>query len=59
MFGKKYTFDRKYKNTAKTIHIRIPTEYKELVVELLQIFDERFEIEKGKNLLRKYIDNFK
>jgi hypothetical protein len=52
-------FDRKYKNTAKTIHIRVPAGYKELIVELLQIFDERFELEKGKNLLRKYIDNFK
>lgn len=50
---------KKFKQSQKTIHIRVPIEYKEIIIELLQIFDSKFTPEKGIHLLHKYINNFK
>jgi hypothetical protein len=50
---------KKFKRSEKTIHIRVPVEYKEIVLELLRVFDSKFPPEQGIHLLHKYINNFK
>jgi len=43
----------------KTTVIRVPIAYKDLILELMQVMDDRFEIEMGTHLLKKYIGNLK
>lgn len=50
-------FEKKFKNAGETKHIRVPVVYADLVQELMIVFDSRFDVEKGKHLLRKYINN--
>ena len=50
-------FQPKYKNSGDTKLIRVPIVYAELVEELLKVYDNRFDIQKGVHLLRKYISN--
>lgn len=51
-------FVKKYPRSGETTHIRVPKVYAEVIKELMEIFDSRFEPDKGVNLLRKYINNF-
>ena len=50
-------FKPKYKHSKETKHLRLPVEYKDLVVELMVAIDKKFDIEKGRHILRKFIDN--
>jgi hypothetical protein len=50
-------FAKKFKNAGETKHIRVPKVYADLVLELMELMDQRFDIEKGKHLLRKFIHN--
>ena len=43
----------------KTTVIRVPIAYKELILELMETLDIRFDNEMGTHLLRKYINNLK
>jgi hypothetical protein len=43
----------------KTTVIRVPIVYKELILELMETLDNRFDSEMGTHLLRKYINNLK
>lgn len=43
----------------KTTVIRVPIVYKDLILELMKVLDDRFDIEMGTRLLRKYIGNLK
>jgi hypothetical protein len=47
-------FTKKFPNSGETKHIRVPIVYADLVMELLE---RRFDVEKGRHLLRKYINN--
>jgi hypothetical protein len=51
-------FMKKYPRSGETTHIRVPKVYAEIIQDLMEIFDKRFEPEQGKSLLRKYINNF-
>lgn len=55
------TFQPKLKRPGnnKTTVIRVPIAYKDLILELMQVMDERFENEIGTHLLKKYIGNLK
>ena len=50
-------FTKKYPRSGDTKHIRVPKVYADLVLELMELYDKRFEVDKGKHLLRKYINN--
>jgi hypothetical protein len=50
-------FTKKFPNSGETSHIRVPKVYSELVLELVEVLDQKYDIEKGKHLLKKYIDN--
>lgn len=50
-------FVKKFQNAGDTKHLRVPIVYAELLEELMILFDSKFDVEKGKHLLRKYIDN--
>lgn len=54
-------FKPKLKRTGsnKTTVIRVPVAYKDLILELMEVIDNRFEIEIGTYLLKKYINNLK
>ena len=43
----------------KTTVIRVPIAYKDLILELMKVMDERFDVEMGTRLLNKYINNLK
>lgn len=50
-------FTKKFKNAGDTKHIRIPIVYAELIEELMLVLDQKYDIDKGQHLLRKYISN--
>jgi len=50
-------FTKKFPNSGETKHIRVPVVYADLVLELMELFESKFESEKGKHLLKKYISN--
>lgn len=43
----------------KTTVIRVPVAYKDLILELMQVIDSRFDHEMGTRLLNKYINNLR
>lgn len=49
----------KRKGSNKTTVIRVPVVYKDLILELMETLDTRFENEMGLHLLKKYISNLK
>lgn len=51
-------FSKKFPNSGETIHMRVPKVYADIIMELLIMFDKRFDPEKGVHLLRKFINNF-
>jgi hypothetical protein len=51
-------FVKKFPNSGDTIHIRIPSAYKDVIEKLMVIFDKKFTPEKGVHLLHKFINNF-
>ena len=50
-------FKPKYRHSKETKHLRIPVEYKDLVGDLMVAIDKRFDVPKGRHILRKFIDN--
>ena len=52
------TFTKKFPNAGETIHIRVPKVYVELIEELMIVFDKKFDNNKGKHILRIFIDRF-
>jgi len=50
-------FKPKYKHSKETKHLRIPVEYKDLVIELLLAIDKKFDIERGRHYMKRMIDN--
>jgi hypothetical protein len=50
-------FTKKFPNSGETKHIRVPIVYADLVMELMELLERRFDVEKGRHLLRKYINN--
>ena len=52
-----YAFKPKYQHSKETKHLRIPVEYKDLVGDLMVAIDKRFDVPKGRHILRKFIDN--
>ena len=52
-------FTKKFPRSGDTKHIRVPVVYSDLVLELMEVYDSKFEIDKGKHLLRKYINSVK
>jgi|TARA_E500000318_G_scaffold82865_1_gene78381 hypothetical protein len=50
-------FKPKYQHSKETKHLRIPVEYKDLVGDLMVAIDKRFDVPKGRHILRKFIDN--
>jgi len=50
-------FTKKFPNAGETTHIRVPKVYSQLILELMELMDRRFDNEKGKHLLRKFISN--
>jgi hypothetical protein len=50
-------FTKKFPRSGDTSHIRIPSVYVELVEELMITLDSKFDVDKGKHLLRKFISN--
>lgn len=49
----------KQPGSNKTTVMRVPIVYKELIQELMDTIDNRFDNEMGTRLLRKYINNLK
>jgi hypothetical protein len=43
----------------KTVPIRIPLPYKDLIQDLIETFDSRFDNEKGTYILKRYINSLK
>ena len=54
-----YPSKLKRPGSNKTTVIRVPIVYKDLILELMETLDTRFENEMGVHLLRKYIQNLK
>lgn len=50
-------FTKKFPKTGETKHIRVPIVYADLLLELMDLFERKFDVEKGTNLLKKYISN--
>jgi len=50
-------FTKEFPNSGETKHIRVPIVYADLVMELMELLERRFDVEKGRHLLRKYINN--
>jgi hypothetical protein len=50
-------FTKKFPKSGDTTHIRVPKVYADLVLELMVLLDQKFEIDKGTHLLRKFINN--
>jgi hypothetical protein len=50
-------FQPKYKNSGDTKHLRMPIAYSDLIEELILVLDKNYPLEKGRHLLRKYINN--
>ena len=51
-------FQKKYKNSSSTIHIRIPVEYKDAIERLIEVLDSKYPAEQAVHFIRKYINNF-
>jgi len=51
-------FQKKYKNSTSTIHIRIPVEYKDAISELIEVLDNKYPAEQAVHFIRKYTNNF-
>jgi hypothetical protein len=54
---KMMVFTKKFPQSGETTHIRVPKVYADLILELMVTFDKRFDVEKGKHLLKKFIHN--
>jgi hypothetical protein len=52
-------FTKKFPKSGKTKTIRVPEVYSDLVLDLMDILEGRFESEKGTYLLRKYINSLR
>jgi hypothetical protein len=50
-------FTKKFPQSGETTHIRVPKVYAELIEELMVTLDARFDVEKGKHFLKKFIHN--
>ena len=50
-------FTKKFPQSGETTHIRVPKCYADLILELMVTFDNRFGVDKGKHLLKKFIHN--
>jgi hypothetical protein len=50
-------FTKKFPQSGETTHIRVPKCYAELILELMVTLDNRFDVDKGKHLLKKFIHN--
>ncbi len=50
-------FTKKFPRSGETKHIRVPAVYADLVLKLMELFDSKFDVNKGQHLLRKYINN--
>jgi hypothetical protein len=51
-------FEKKFKSAGDTKHIRVPIVYADLIDELMVVFDKKFDVNKGKHILRIFIDRF-
>ena len=51
-------FQKKFSNSGETKHMRVPVAYADLVVELMVVFDKKFDVNKGRHILRIFIDRF-
>jgi len=51
-------FQKKFSNSGETKHMRVPVVYADLIDELMVIFDRKFEVSKGRHILRIFIDRF-
>ena len=49
----------KQPGSNKTTVIRVPVVYKDLILELMETIDNRFDNETGTRLLNRYINNLK
>lgn len=52
-------FTKKFPKSGKTKHIRVPEIYSDLILDLVEVFDNRFEPERGTYFLRKYINSLR
>lgn len=50
-------FVKKFPKSGGTKHIRVPLVYADLVLELMELLESKYDVDKGKHLLKKYIDN--
>jgi hypothetical protein len=50
-------FTKKFPQSGETTHIRVPACYAELIEELMVLMDSKFDVDKGKHLLKKFIHN--
>jgi len=50
-------FIKKFPRSGDTKHIRVPEVYADLVIELMELYDKKFDVEKGRHFLKKYINN--
>jgi hypothetical protein len=51
-------FTKKFPKSGETKHIRVPVVYADLVLELMEVFENKFDVERGRHFLKKYISNF-
>jgi len=51
-------FTKKFPQSGETTHIRVPKVYADLIDELMVVFDKKFDVNKGKHILRIFIDRF-
>lgn len=52
-------FSKKFPKSGETKHIRVPAVYADLVKELMEVFDKKFDPERGQHFLKKYISNLR
>ena len=50
-------FTKKCPQSGETKHIRVPVVYADIVLELMELLENKYNVEKGTHLLRKYISN--
>jgi len=55
---KMMVFQKKFSNSGETKHMRVPVVYADLVDELMVVFDKKFDVNKGRHILRIFIDRF-
>lgn len=51
-------FEKKFPNSGDTKHIRVPKVYADVILDLMVLFDRKFDPDKGVHLLRKFMNNF-